>query len=118
MVVIQDGRVVANKTSLNAGKLIQGAVLVGRGPGAAQLTQLRVGSLASVQLAPAGRPGDGDQRREASCCTDGKRQREDDSELHPRTAVGIDRDPARSCCSSSTAVRAGAAATPWSSWPS
>lgn len=91
MVVIQDGRVVANKTSLDAGKLIQGAVLVGRGPGAAQLMQMRVGSLASVHWTLEGDPAVAISG-EKILLADGRRMVENDSELHPRTAVGIDRD--------------------------
>ncbi|MGZ8738681.1 MAG: phosphodiester glycosidase family protein [Nocardioides sp.] len=91
MVVIQDDRVVANKTSLNAGKQIQGAVLVGRGPGAVELAQLRVGSLASVRWNLEGDPAVAISG-EKILLRDGKRQVENDSELHPRTAVGIDRD--------------------------
>ncbi len=91
MVVIQDGRVVANKTTLNAGKLIQGAVLVGRGPGAVQLSQMRVGSLASVHWSLEGDPAMAISG-EKILLQDGKRKVENDSELHPRTAVGIDRD--------------------------
>ena len=91
MVVIQDGRVVANKTTLNAGKRIEGVVLVGRGPGAAQLSQMRVGSLASVHWSLQGDPAMAISG-ERILLQGGKRKVEDDSELHPRTAVGIDRD--------------------------
>lgn len=94
MVVIQDGRVVANKTSLNAGKQITGVVLVGRGPGATELRQLRVGSLASVDWNLQGDPAMAISG-EKILLKNGERMVEDDSELHPRTAVGIDRDTGR-----------------------
>lgn len=94
MVVIQDGRVVANKTSLNAGKQITGLVLVGRGPGATELKQLRVGSLASVDWSLEGDPAMAISG-ETILLRNGRRTVEDDSELHPRTAVGIDRDTGR-----------------------
>ena len=91
MVVVQDGRVVANTTTLNAGKLIDGVVLVGRGPGAAALKQMRVGSLASVRWTL---PGAGPMAisGEKVLLRDGRTRVQNDRELHPRTAVGIDRD--------------------------
>lgn len=94
MVVVEDDRVVANTTSLNADKPITGVVLVGRGPGAEALAQLRVGSLATVQWSL---PGDPTMAisGERVLLKDGKRKVDDDSELHPRTAVGIDRDSGR-----------------------
>ena len=94
MVVVQDGRVVANKTSLNAGKLIEGVVLVGRGPGAAELRQMRVGSLASVRWSLEGAPSMAISG-ERILLQNGRLKVDDDRELHPRTAVGIDRDTGR-----------------------
>lgn len=94
MVVIQDDRVVANKTELNSGKLIQGSVLVGRGPGATQLKQLRVGSLATVHWGLEGEPAMAISG-EKILLRDGRRLVENDRELHPRTAIGIDRDQGR-----------------------
>lgn len=94
MVVIEDGRVVANKNSLNADKLITGVVLVGRGPGADALSQLRVGSLATVQWSLPGDPPVAISG-EKVLLRKGKRKVQDDRELHPRTAVGIDRDTGR-----------------------
>lgn len=90
MVVIQDGMVVANRTSLTAGKRIDGTVLIGRGPSATQLGLMRVGSTATVNWRLPGQ-----QRMAISgervLLRDGRRKVHDDSELHPRTAVGIDR---------------------------
>lgn len=94
MVVVEDGRVVANKTSLNADKLITGVVLVGRGPGAESLAQMRVGSLATVRWSLPGDPSVAISG-ERVLLADGRRRVEDDQELHPRTAVGIDRDTGR-----------------------
>ena len=91
MVVIQDGRVVVNRTTLTAGQQITGTVLVGRGPGASALSEMPVGSSASTTwtLPRVGRMAISGER---VLLRDGKRLVEDDRELHPRTAVGIDRD--------------------------
>lgn len=94
MVVISEGRVVANKTTLNSGKLIDGVVLVGRGPGAHQLRQMRVGSLASVSYQLPNGPAMAISG-EKVLLRDGRRMVENDRELHPRTAIGIDRDSGR-----------------------
>ena len=94
LVVIRDGRVIANRTSLNRDREIDGLVLVGRGPGAEALSQLRVGSIATVKWALPGEP---------RLAISGERillrnralQVSDDREMHPRTAIGIDRDTGR-----------------------
>ncbi len=91
MVVIEGGRVVANTTALTRDKEIDGIVLVGRGTGASQLAQLRVGSTATVRWRLATNPAfaiSGERvllRRGRIVVTD-------DRILHPRTAVGVDRD--------------------------
>lgn len=94
MVVIEDGRVVANKLALSAGKQITGTVLVGRGPGATMLRQMRVGSLASVHYSLPPDPAMAISG-EKILLRNGRRLVENDRELHPRTAVGIDRDTGR-----------------------
>lgn len=94
MVVIEDGRVVANKLALSAGRQITGSVLVGRGPGATMLRQMRVGSLASVHYALPPDPAMAISG-EKVLLRDGRRLVENDRELHPRTAIGIDRDTGR-----------------------
>jgi hypothetical protein len=94
MVVIRGGRVIANRPRLNSGKLIDATVLVGRGPGATQLEQMRVGSSATVRWGLAGRPAFA-IGGESVLLLDRKRRVTDDRELHPRTAVGIDRDKNR-----------------------
>jgi Phosphodiester glycosidase len=94
MVVIQDGRVASNRTTLNSDEKIQGLVLIGRGPGADALSELRVGSIADVGW---GLPGDPRMAigGESILLRNGVRQVKDDRELHPRTAVGIDRNTGR-----------------------
>lgn len=94
MVVIQDGRVAANRTTLNSDEQIRGLVLIGRGPGADALEELRVGTIADVEWALPGEPTfaiSGERillRRGALTVSDNR-------ELHPRTAIGIDRDKGR-----------------------
>ena len=57
MVVIREGRVAANRTTLNSDREITGLVLIGRGPGADALAQLKVGSIASVEWGLPGAEG-------------------------------------------------------------
>jgi len=94
MVVIQDGRVASNRTTLNSDRQIDGLVLIGRGPGAEALAQLKVGSIANVQW---GLPGEPQMAisGESILLRKGVRRVTDDRELHPRTAIGIDRDTGR-----------------------
>jgi hypothetical protein len=91
MVVVQGGRVVANTTDLTVGKDIAGTVLVGRGPGAEQLEQLRVGSTATVRWRLAKAPVFAISG-ESILLRDGAIAVRDDRVLHHLTAVGIDRD--------------------------
>jgi exopolysaccharide biosynthesis protein len=67
---------------------------VGRGPGATQLAELRVGSTATVRWGLVERPAFaiGGER---VLLRDRAIQVRNDRELHPRTAVGIDRDKDR-----------------------
>ena len=94
MVVIQDGRVASNLTTLNSDQRIRGLVLIGRGPGADALSQLRVGSIANVEW---GLPGEPPLAigGESILLRNGVRQVSNDREMHPRTAIGIDRDTGR-----------------------
>ncbi len=94
MVVIQDGRVASNRTTLNSDQQIRGLVLIGRGAGADALSQLRVGSIASVEWRLPGEPQLAISG-EKILLRNGVRQVSDDRELHPRTAIGIDRDTGR-----------------------
>ena len=90
MVEVRDGRVVANRGKLRPGRPIQGMVLVGRGPGAKELRKLGRGP-ADVSWWLRGRPQlviTGSKL----LIDDGQVMVVDDAEMHPRTAVGIDRD--------------------------
>ncbi|WP_432476711.1 phosphodiester glycosidase family protein [Nocardioides sp. GXQ0305] len=91
---VEDGRVVSRSSRLTSGEAITGSVLVGRGPGADQLAELRVGSKATVTASIPDRftfaiSG------ETVLLRHGRIAARDDVYLHPRTAVGIDRDSDR-----------------------
>jgi hypothetical protein len=94
MVVIQGGRVASNRTTLNSDRRINGLVLIGRGPGADALSQLKVGSIAGVEWGLPGEPRMAISG-EKILLRRGVRQVSNDRELHPRTAIGIDRDTGR-----------------------
>jgi hypothetical protein len=94
MVVVERGRVVANTTDLTSDKDIDGQVLVGRGPGAEQLKQLRVGARATLRSHLPGKPRFA-LGGESLLLSKGRVRVSDDRILHPRTAVGIDRDRQR-----------------------
>jgi hypothetical protein len=90
-VVVDRGRVISNRTRLSTGREIFGAVLIGRGKGAEQLRALRKGTRITVRPRVAGRPPvaiTGNKQ----LLDEGVRTVVDDREMHPRTAVGIDRD--------------------------
>ena len=91
MVVVDNGRVVANTTDISSGKEIDGTVMVGRGAGAEQLAQLRVGVKATLQWRLARDPAFAISG-ESILLRRGAIKVNDDRILHPRTAVGIDRD--------------------------
>ena len=90
-VVVEKGRVVRNRTKLSNKAKIRGVVLVGRDKMAKRLAKLKVGSKVKVKYKLAGRP---------PVALTGNRQLVDerirtvvdDREMHPRTAIGIDRD--------------------------
>jgi hypothetical protein len=94
MVVIQDGRVAANRTTLNSDEKISGLVLIGRGTGADALRELRVGSIIDVEWGLPGEPPLAISG-ESILLRHGRRLVSNDRELHPRTAIGIDRDTGR-----------------------
>ena len=91
VVINEKNRVVSNKGKLSSGKKIHGAVLVGRDKMAKRLAKLKVGSKVKVNYRIAGRP---------QVALTGNRQLVDerirtvvdDSEMLPRTAIGVDRD--------------------------
>jgi len=90
-VVVRDGKVVRNTPRLSATPVREGLVLVGRGEGARSLVPLRSGAPVTVrsQLDVAARTA---ITGNAFLLRDGKQTVVDDREMHPRTAVGIDRD--------------------------
>ena len=92
MVVVRHDRVVSNKRKFPRTKKARGGViLVGRGAGAGQLARLRSGQKITtdvtlsqdVVMAVTGN---------TFILRDGVRMSTDDRDLHPRTAIGIDRD--------------------------
>lgn len=91
-VVVRGGRVRSNKPRLRPGRRIRGGfVLVGRGEGADRLRRLRPGQRVRLtrRLSEPARvliSGSVILRK------DGQDNTVDDREMHPRTAVGIDRD--------------------------
>jgi exopolysaccharide biosynthesis protein len=94
-VVIQHGEVVSNTVEVVSGTTIEGRVLIGRGNGAARLyRQLPVGTEAKVVVEAHGKPrlAIGGS---AVIVHRGRIQTDDDGELHPRTAIGVDRDTGR-----------------------
>jgi hypothetical protein len=94
-VVIQDGVVVSNTIPVSSGVEIEGRILIGRGQGAVRLNRqlpvgtkahLKISTVSDAQLAIGG---------SAILLHEGKIQTDDDGELHPRTAVGVDTDTGR-----------------------
>ncbi len=91
-VVIRGGRVVSNTRTVWTDRAVEGRLLLGRGDGAEKLRQeLPVGTRTAVVLGTTDAPrvaisGDAELLRDGALVTD------DDRELHPRTAVGIDED--------------------------
>jgi len=90
-VVIRDGVVRSNKITLSSGSTITGSMLVGRGEGGGRLRDLRVGRRVRFEkaLGTGARMAVGGSVqliRSRTVLT------KDNRELHPRTAIGIDRD--------------------------
>jgi hypothetical protein len=90
-VVIRDNHVVSNKTTLTSGEKIRGLVLIGRGTGADALGALRKGEKARVTWSLRGNPEVAISGNKV-LLLHGVRRVVDDLEMHPRTAIGIDRD--------------------------
>ena len=94
MVLVREGRVVRNSTTLLAGSPVRGLMLVGRGDGADQLADFAVGDRLTLRrevlrdplMAITGSEQILDDRRVLA---------RDDRILHPRTAVGVDLDGRR-----------------------
>ena len=91
MVRINKGRVVETKRRLTQGKKIQGTLLIGRGEGAKQLARLKKGTKATVRWWLKNSPRMAITGNKI-LIRDGLVEVVDDREMHPRTAVGIDRD--------------------------
>ncbi len=90
MVRILKGRVVETKKRLPTGK-INGILLVGRGAGAKELGRLRKGSKATVRWWLKNSPRMAITGNKI-LINDGVVTVVDDREMHPRTAVGVDRE--------------------------
>jgi len=90
-VMIREGRVVRNTTKIPTGKHIHGVMLVGRGPGAQALASMKVGTSAHVRWRVEGAPKMAITGNKF-LVRDGVIKVVDDREMHPRTAIGIDRD--------------------------
>ena len=91
MVVVRHGRVTSDRTHFPRSLRVRGLVLVGRGPGARRLAGLRVGQRITADVSLS--------RHVAMAVTgntfilrDGVRVSKDDVDMHPRTAVALDRD--------------------------
>jgi phosphodiester glycosidase len=91
MVVVRNGRVVSNRTRFPTSMRVRDKVLVGRDAGAGRLAPLRVGQRVTADVTLS--------QDAAMAITgslflvrDGARVATDDVDLHPRTAIGIDRD--------------------------
>jgi hypothetical protein len=91
MVLIREGKVVRNSTRLSTGKHIDGVMLIGRGAGAKALAGLKVGAEAKVRWHLEGTPRMAITGNKF-LVRDGIIKVVDDREMHPRTAIGIDRD--------------------------
>jgi exopolysaccharide biosynthesis protein len=89
--VIRHNYVVSNKPTLTYGEKIRGLVLIGRGTGADALGALKKGEKARVTWSLRGNPEVAISGNKV-LLLHGVRRVVDDLEMHPRTAVGIDRD--------------------------
>ncbi|WP_148615557.1 phosphodiester glycosidase family protein [Nocardioides rubriscoriae] len=91
LVQVLKGRVVFTGTKLPDDRPFRGTLLVGRGAGARALTALKRGSRATVSSYVDGQPRMAITGN-AFLVRDGLITAVDDREMHPRTAIGIDRD--------------------------
>lgn len=90
-VSVSGGVVRSNSTTLSRGSSISGSLLVGRGDGARRLQGLRVGQRIRIEnrMSADARVAVGGS---VQLLRNGAVVTTDDGELHPRTAIGIDRD--------------------------
>ncbi|MCW2813297.1 MAG: Exopolysaccharide biosynthesis protein-like protein [Nocardioides sp.] len=91
IVQVLDGRVEFTGTRLPVGRPFRGTLLVGRGDGARALAALKRGSRATVSSYVEGQPRMAITGNKF-LVRDGLVTVVDDREMHPRTAIGIDRD--------------------------
>ena len=91
MVLVRQHRVVRTSATLPSGTPIKGQMLVGRGDGAAQLARLHRGARVTITSRLAGRPAMAITGNKF-LVLDGVIAVVDNREMHPRTAIGIDRD--------------------------
>lgn len=93
-VVIRNKKVISNRTRLTTRGRVKDQVLIGRGKGAKKLSYIKVGSRAKLTSSIVGAPSvvvTGNK----PLLLGGVRQVIDDREMHPRTAIGIDKDTNR-----------------------
>jgi hypothetical protein len=90
-VSVSGGVVRSNRTTLSRGASISGSLLVGRGDGARRLQGLRVGQRIRIEkrMSAEARMAVGGS---VQLLRNGAVVTTDNGELHPRTAIGIDRD--------------------------
>ncbi|MDN4160030.1 phosphodiester glycosidase family protein [Nocardioides abyssi] len=91
MVLVRGGKVVRTRARLTSGTKINGVLLVGRGPGAKALAQLRKGARLDVKWWLQGGPRMAISGNKV-LVRDGVVEVVDDRVMHPRTAIGVDRD--------------------------
>jgi exopolysaccharide biosynthesis protein len=91
VVQVLDGRVKWTGTRLPAGRAFRGTLLVGRGAGARQLAAMKRGARATLASYVESQPRMAITGNKF-LVRDGVITVVDDREMHPRTAVGIDRD--------------------------
>ncbi|MCW2764824.1 MAG: Exopolysaccharide biosynthesis protein-like protein [Nocardioides sp.] len=91
ILTVRDGRVVASKTTISKDQKINGMLLIGRGRGARDLAKVKVGTRANLGWSLEGRPRMAISGNKI-LVRNGVIEVVDDREMHPRTAIGIDRD--------------------------
>ncbi len=91
MVIIKNGKVTANKTKIPKNLKVQGKILIGRDEGVRKLRKLKRGTKVSIKTRLTPRPKIAITGN-VILVRDSKRLAIDDRDMHPRTAVGIDRD--------------------------
>ncbi|MBC9734532.1 phosphodiester glycosidase family protein [Nocardioides marmotae] len=91
MVLVRGGKVVRTRAKLPSGQPIRGVLLVGRGPGAKALGTLRKGARLDVTWGLQGGPRMAISGNKV-LIREGLVEVVDDRVMHPRTAIGIDRD--------------------------